>query len=269
MTGDHASATNARVIFSMLALSLVACSGDGEIGRPLVGIGFFGVEESSVWAAYYRLKYGPVLFIPPCQEFMQIGDCEVPRDCPEMRTPSYEFVTGDDQAVDPGQVTVAGVPLPAEVGAVGYFKAFAPPLPLGEPIALSVAGSSVVPAHAGEFVIPSPITVTEPDLSGTVVVDRTRPLRVSWTPAVTGEVTVSIYHDEEADLWVRCSAPGSAGGVEMPVEVLAYLPDRIAAEGQPVSFSVSQHDLTQLHPENWLVNISTSGRGALAPADIK
>jgi len=266
----HEGAVIARGLFALCAASPFALGcGASDDSKALAGIGFLGVQPTSVWAGYYRYEPEALsVFEPHCSASERIGACFVARDCPrptEPPTPTF----GDDDLLDPGEIVVAGVSVPRLEGGGGAFVAFSTALPFGEKIPFSVSGSSGVPAHGGDFVIPPTATITEPDISAIVVVDRTRLLVVRWMPVEVGTVSVSLSDETDPGVHVSCTAPTSAGALEMPVEVLGHLPARATAEGRAMTFVFGQSALTQLHPGDWLVNVNCFGATQSAPADVR
>jgi hypothetical protein len=265
--GPHAC----TALVLLVGLASLACGGS-ETRPVILSLGFAGATESFVWFEYFHVEAEPLWrAVSPesCEAYEQIGNCHVPRDCPRTTPVPPEELPEPAPPIDPGLITVAGVPLLFEEEPGWSSASFNPLLPKGERISFSVAGSREVPTHDGEFVIPAPVTVTEPDLSSTVVVDRTVSFWVRWAPAEIGEVIVLINDDQDARVGVSCSAQASAGEIEIPAEVLAHLPDEIALEAYPATFSISQFTETFFHPGDWSVRLQTFGPSELsAPADV-
>jgi hypothetical protein len=262
------SSSHRRATTLVLGLAPLACGGShGEV--PTLDVGFAGATESFVWFGYDRLEVVPFPWLRPqtqCDGYEEIGNCGIPRRCPRPEPPPPSDVP---PPIDPGQITVAGVPLVFDPSQNWSSASFSPLLPLGEPIGFTVAGSRDIPAHDGEFVLPAAITVLEPDTSTQVVVDRSRNLVVRWVPTDSGNVTAGIYDDFDPYVSVSCTAPAAAGEMEIPSEVLAMLPDSTALENGQASFIVFRDGLvTTVEAGSFTVRITAVGRDVRAQAIV-
>jgi hypothetical protein len=233
--------------------------------EPFAGLGVWGVSESSVWAGYQWYQPAPQ---PPCSTSLRIGDCFVPQTCSEPAATGGRSGTAFDDDVDPGEIRVAGLLIPRDDVGTGAFLLPSPPLPAGESVHFSVAGSAEVPRHEGDFVIPPLVRMTEPDLSQPVAVDRAQPLVFRWDPLEIGAVSVSVSVDEDPDGAIGCSVAASARELEIPPEVLSHLPDG-GGGAQAASIGVRQEAIVQLYPGDWLVSVRTTGSGLSVPAEVK
>jgi len=107
--------------------------------------------------------------------------------------------------------------------------------PGGQTVSFSASNGSVPGFGIRRLIVPRPIIITSPSFAaeaGTsprVALDRSAPLRITWTGGTQGKVRTTLYASEEPGNAIQrvelyCDTPAAAGSVDIPVAALARLP---------------------------------------------
>lgn len=238
--------------------SAVVDAGETDDGAPqvIVGHGILGVQvwESS-GVARYRMgawfRNGP----PPTQSFpawctvQTVGACSFQKCIPpvvDAGAPTDAAVGAEsendagsipyDPPADGGDVTLSGLLGPNPDSGVqgnditlnkgngfgddGYRVLWNG----GEKLHVSTTGGADAPPIALDVIAPTRVEITSPILADGLVVDRSVPLALAWTPSSAGELTVSISSPNPSVFEnLSCSMPASAGTGTIPAAALALL----------------------------------------------
>jgi len=154
-----------------------------------------------------------------CSAVADIAPCVVIRcGAPQATHPSAGTIMVAGAAAPVALVPDAGgnyPPYTSETGAL-----FAP----GARLSVSAAGDDV-PAFSISTIAPSVVTVTQPALGASLVVDRTVDLSFGWTGAMSGNVRIELsVGGAAAREALVCVATATEGHVGMPPSGLAMLP---------------------------------------------
>jgi hypothetical protein len=130
----------------------------------------------------------------------------------------------------------------------------------GETLNVTAAGDEV-PAFAQSVTAPNTVTVSSPSVaSGTISVDRSAELSVTWTDGTAGEVTVRLTGFETTmaggsrTVSLACTFDAASGSGTIPPTTLGDLP----GSGATGSFSVETAASTDVMASGWLVTINAS-----------
>jgi hypothetical protein len=133
----------------------------------------------------------------------------------------------------------------------------------GESLTMRASGSSRVPKHSGNVVVPEPLELTSA-LEDPLVVDASADLVVTWTPLESARVAMSMTFDE---LQIRCTTTGTAGELTIASRLLGALPDDVTG-----SFSLLNENVIDSSVKGWRIwlgahQMVAEGSVELAPSE--
>jgi hypothetical protein len=221
-----------RLTFLPFVVLVNGCGDDGE-GKVVIdargSIDAFGwVDERSLLA-----QYSPELDDESCEVLDGRSECVLVR-CDEAAAAPLEDageVTVGDDALDLDADNSYAVVLPGE-------------LVPGERLAMRASGSSSVPAHSGEVLVPERAELTEP-LAEPLVLDPAEDFVVTWTPVESDHVVFDASFD---GLSIECTSPGMFGQITVAARLIEAIP-----EGTPGAYSIRNENLVEKTVSNWRV----------------
>ena len=214
-------------LFGLLAI-IAGCGSDHQQSTAIdvPGSGVLGAvvfQTPGATFPYAYAWYAPLSNSSACTS-NSYGNC-ILSVCPA----SYS-----NPGVSAGLVTVAagGWSVQLGFGDQGYASLTNPPQTAwasGETVSFTAAGSNAVPAHQGTETAPSFPTVSGPDLTQALTIDRTRDLPLSWHAPDADEVEFQLdSHPSSAtaagdSISVSCVYAASIGVGALPAAAMAGL----------------------------------------------
>lgn len=246
---------------------------DERYGYVYVGSYFAGGAESTYVQAEFRYHARPE--DPRCNNHgagsWDVSVCDDAMS-PVMDTHPRPFPNAGEVTVRGGSEVVTLAPQPS-TGQYTYFFQSRVVFEGPRTIAITAAGSAMVPAFAQTLTVPPRLNVTAPaDLAdGGTVIDRTRDMVITWEPNATRSVQVSLTAVSTADppRTVRLYQEfyGSAGRGVIPA---AALRDFMAVSaGQTATLIIMPVTITTLRSAGWPIQYSVVGRGVVGQVTLR
>jgi hypothetical protein len=226
------SPSRARLALVPLVVFVNGCGDDGE-GKVEVdargAIDAFGrVDERSLLAAY-----SPELDDESCEVLDGRSECVLVRCNPEEAAPLE----------DAGDVTVGDEAL--EIAADNSYAVVVPgELVPGERLAMRASGSSSVPAHSGEVLVPERAELSQM-LEEPLVLDPAEDFVVTWRPVESDRVVFRATFD---GLSIECTTSGMFGQITVAARLIDALPNET-----PGAYSITNENLVEKTVSNWRV----------------
>jgi hypothetical protein len=141
---------------------------------------------------------------------------------------------------DAGEVTVGGEAL--DIDAYNSYSLVVPEeLVAGELLEMRASGSSAVPKHSGEVMVPERAELTS-ELAEPPVVDPAVDFVVTWTPVESDRVIVRLTVNAYS---IECATAGTSGQITVGARLLGGLPE------MPGVYSITNENLVEKSVSGW------------------
>jgi hypothetical protein len=223
---------------SLVALPLVlaAAGGCSDDEKPAVEIHAWGTVDAfaAVGETRLRARYSSTLDDEACEVLDETSGCALTRCTPDEAAPfedAGEVIVGDD-ALDIATDSSYSLVVPEE-------------LVPGEVLGLSASGSSVVPEHESEVVVPERATITAPSISEPLIVDPMTDFVLDLVPVESDRIVLSMSSGE---LEISCAVAGSTTQITVLSRLVRALPT-----DAPATFRIVNENLVDSSVSGWRV----------------
>jgi hypothetical protein len=211
------------------AISLDGGGGSGANGNPPLIDGdivatsddYVDTNGTTYRSSAFRADYNVISDLPSACAQKTFGAC-VLTQCLAGREIEIEYI-------DAGDVSLGGALAAPTLfaDAFGEYQDFTSAEPLFAPganLIATVAGSAQVAAHTLSVTAPSPPNINLAVTGGTLMVDSTQPLSVTWSGGTAERLALGLTTGDTTSLaTVNCSFPTSDGQGEVPVGAMQSL----------------------------------------------
>jgi hypothetical protein len=217
-------------------LLLAVAIGCGDEENPPVEIHARGNVDAfgTVGETTFTARYSSTLDDGTCEILDEMSGCALTRCTPDEAAPfedAGEVIVGD-HALDIAKDSSYSLVVPEE-------------LVPGEILGLSASGSSVVPEHESEVVVPERATITGPSITEPLVLDPTTDFVLDLEPAQSDRVVFSM---SSGNLEISCAVAGSTTSITVASHLIAVLPT-----DAPAAFRIINENLVDSSVSGWRV----------------